>query len=48
LIAALTDPEADEHGGTEKGGMGQKGGMALRLPPLAIFSSSILSSTIPP
>jgi len=41
LDRGLADPEADKHGGTEKGGM------ALWLVPLAIFSSSILSSTIP-
>ena len=41
LIAALTGRAAGEHGGTEKGGMGQNGGMAPRLVPFAIFSSTI-------
>jgi hypothetical protein len=40
FIAALADPAADEHGRTEKGGM------ARRLVPFAIFSSSLLSSAI--
>ena len=46
LIVALADPAADKHGGTEKGGMCQNGGMARRLVPFAIFSSSLLSSAI--
>jgi hypothetical protein len=37
---------ADEHGGTEQGGMGQNGGMARRLLPFAIFSSAIPSCTL--
>ncbi|MFM2168115.1 MAG: hypothetical protein RIS79_2486 [Verrucomicrobiota bacterium] len=45
LITAPADPVTDEHAGTEKGGMGQNGGMGWRLTPFAIFSSSILSST---
>jgi len=48
IYTVLADPAADEHGRTEKGGMGQKGGMARRLAPFALFSSSILSSSIPP
>lgn len=40
LLAALADPATDEHGGTEKGGM------ARRLVPFAIFRSSLLSSAI--
>jgi hypothetical protein len=40
LLAALADPAADEHGGTEKEGM------ARRVVPFAIFSSAIFSSTL--